>query len=262
MILAAKIGIGVGSLLAAGLGFGAYRRHHNKSMFPVAPPGVPQPPGTVEPPYNPTVPATDPVHAAAAKLMSTLSGMSATQQPFADCSNFQGAFNATTPPPSTPLATDGRYGPKTQAALQSVVAPAFAPSNFFPSSGANSAVPSAGAAPANPNVDVNTAANTLVAYGSSIQKGSLSDVTTFQHAYNLTGPAQPLTEDGKYGPMSQAALQSVLNASGSGAQAPSNGYGPVGTIPMFSGGVNVDPSVVTAAAAVQQALDAALATGI
>ncbi len=200
-------------------------------LTPVTPPGKPQPPGIVLPPPH-SASGDDPVHAAAAALVQAIQGMgSAPTGSFAACSNFQGAFNAVS---STKLATDGIYGPKSQAALQSVITPAVAPPNML-GTGATAATPAVPAPPPDTSVDVFTAASNLVAMG-SIPKASIAAVTTFQHAYNGHGPAQALTEDGKYGPMSQAALQSVINAMGSGQSAPKNPYGAaLPSIPTFPG---------------------------
>ena len=199
----------------------------------VTPPGTPQPPGIVIPPPV-SAPATDPVHSAAADLLTYLNTNPVpSQSPIAAVSNFQGAFNRVST--STTLAVDGLYGAKTQAALQAIITPAVAPANFFPASGATSAVPSTPAAPPDTSVDVNSAAEALVSMG-SIPKASISAVTTFQHAYNSHSPTQQLTEDGKYGPLSQAALQSVLNFNGGGEKAPNNPYGAAPTtIPTFPG---------------------------
>jgi hypothetical protein len=89
-------------------------------------------------------------------------------------------------------------------------------------------------------VDVYSAANVLVDMG-SIGTASDSRVTTFQHAYNAHSPQVQLVEDGKYGPMSEAALQSVLDYAASigqamdAPQAPANGFGPMGTEYTFPG---------------------------
>jgi hypothetical protein len=198
--------------------------------IPITPPGQPQPPGPVMIPVPPLV-IPDAVHLAAAQLLTALATGGPTQNPIPACLNFQNAWNGVNP--SQSLATDAKYGPKTQAALQSIISPATAPGNYFPS---NVQVPG----PANPapapttGVDVQSAAHTLVAMGATIPTASDGRVTTFQHAYNLHPVAVKLTEDGKYGPMSQAALQSVLNYSGGGT-APKNGYGAVGAIPSFPG---------------------------
>lgn len=196
---------------------------------PVSPPGAPQQPGIVTPPPN-SASASDPVHAAAAALVQYLISNPCTQQSFAACSSFQGAFNAVS---STKLVVDGKYGPKSQAALQSVIAPAIAPPNCFPETGATAAVPMNPAPPPNPNVDVYTAASNLVAM-KTIPRAAIAQVTTFQHAWNAHGGSTHLVEDGKYGPLSQGALQATINAMGSGQAAPKNPYGPAPTsIPTF-----------------------------
>ncbi len=197
---------------------------------PITPPGTPQPPGPVVLPSPPAL-IPDSLHVSAAVLLTAVMTMSPTQAAFPQCLAFQQAYNATGP--SMALATDGKYGPKTQAALQSIMAPAVAPGNFFPSATQVPGPPVPAPAPTT-GVTVQDAAAVLVAMG-SIPKASDGRVTTFQHAYNAHPVSLKLAEDGKYGPLSQAALQSVLDYVGNGQTAPKNPYGTVGVIPAFPG---------------------------
>lgn len=185
----------------------------------ITPPGVSQPPGVVISPV-PMQNVPDAVHDAAAKVLQFFGTMGVTSGVNTLVHAFQSAYNATGH--GTALATDGKYGPKTQAALQSVVSPAIAPQ-------ASSAHPVAQPKPApapDPSMvgDIATAANALVAFGS--KKGSFKEVTTFQAAWNAHPGNAPLVVDGKYGGNSQIALQAVLNWMATGGQAPPSAYGP------------------------------------
>jgi hypothetical protein len=202
---------------------------------PVTPPGIPQPPGIVMVPPAPS-PSSD-LDQAAAALVTFLNSNPPTQDSIPVCVQFQQLYNQSKP--AQALATDGLYGPKTQAALQASIAPAVAPGNYFPSD-SQVAPPTVSAAPPTLNVDVLSAANVLLQM-SSIGKESDSNVTTFQHAYNGHNPSPQLVEDGKYGPMTQAALQSVIDWASSQGQAmasdtaPPNGYGAMASEPVFPG---------------------------
>jgi hypothetical protein len=201
---------------------------------PVAPPGVPQPGGAVAIPVSPAVQDGDGLHNAARNLLTSLgtTGASTAKNPMV--SLFQSAYNTTNPP--TRLKPDGVYGVKTQAALQSVIAPAAAPS---PAPGATVSTgpvrvqtPPVVAAPPIGNVDINSAASTLAALV-AIPKTSDRRVSTFQAAYNMTPGVQHLAVDGKYGGATQGALQAVLDSLGTGMQAPKNPFGPMVSAPGF-----------------------------
>lgn len=201
---------------------------------PIAPPGVPQPGGAIAIPVAPAVQDGNALHNAARNLLTSLgtTGASTAKNPMT--SLFQSAYNATNPP--TKLKADGLYGAKTQAALQSVIAPAIAPT---PAAGATVSTgpvrvqtpPVVAAAPIG-NVDINSAATALSALV-AIPKTSDRRVSTFQSTYNMTPGVQHLAVDGKYGGATQGALQAVLDSLGTGIQAPKNPFGPMVAAPSF-----------------------------
>jgi hypothetical protein len=198
---------------------------------PIAPPGTPQPAGVVALPIAPVMSDGDALHTSARALLTALATTAPSSGSNPAVSAFQTAYDATNPP--VKLKVDGKYGPKCQAALQSVIAPALAPSNFFAGSApVKVQTPPIQAAPAIPNVDVTGAANILAAVV-SLPKSSDRRVTTFQHAWNATPGVLHLAEDGKYGGSSQGALQSVLDYMGTGLQAPKNPFGPVVPAPSY-----------------------------
>ena len=198
---------------------------------PITPPGAAQTPGVVALPISPAVTDGDPLHTAARGLLTALGTLPPSHGSNPAVAAFQAAYNATNPP--TKLKVDGEYGPKCQAALQSVIAPARAPANFFAGSSPTVVqTPPILAAPALPNVDVTGAAN-ILASAVSLPKGSDRRVTTFQHAYNQTQGVLHLAEDGKYGGSTQGALQSVLDYMGTGLTAPTNPFGAVVPAPSY-----------------------------
>jgi len=198
-----------------------------QAVIGLTPPGVSQPPGVVVslPPVRVVPPA---LHDAAAELLSQL--LAGAPAPGVT-SGFQSHFNALARP-AVKLAVDDRYGPKTQAALQSVVTPAVAPPGSVGPTGlplVPVALPAQPAPQPNPAiVDVFQAAADLAqALAGGGRKGSIPQVATFQAAWNARPSASPrLVPDARYGPNTQAALAAVLAASDSGDVAPQNAYGP------------------------------------
>lgn len=202
---------------------------------PLMPPLVPQPRGTIQLPAPPPMVDGDALHTAATLLLTVLNTRGPSPGPVTEVGGFQRAYNATGP--TTPLATDARYGAKTQTALAATIAPAVAPAPLHPG-GARPAPPPVPAALPIPNVDVTGAAGVLAALA-TLPRTSDPRVSTFQRAYNVRigSGGKHLIEDGKYGASSQAACQAVLNWMGTGLQAPPNGFGtPIGAIPAFPGG--------------------------
>jgi len=203
---------------------------------PIQPAGVPQPRGMVQ---TPAPPAPSAALTNAARAVLTYF---ATSQPargsVPQVKTFQSLYNSNGP--QMPLNPDGIYGPKTQAALQSVVGSAPVPAHILPVT-VMAAPPAIPAAKPVAGFDV-TGAATILANMAATQSGSrfpkTSDkrVSTFQAAYNTTPGVLHLAVDGKYGPGTQAALQSVLNWMGTGMQAPDNPFGaPPKSIPTYPG---------------------------
>ena len=213
-------------------------------------PGQPLLPGTLALPVTQSVDG-DALHTAARVALTALSSLTPTRAPVAGVMAFQVAYNLTNPP--VKLKTDGIYGAKTQAALQSVIGSAVAPQAFVSHPGVKVGKPPIKAAPPKavvplaatesvptqplpglgftPKLDVAGAANVLAGLV-AIPKTSDSRVSTFQAAYNLVPGVLQLAVDGKYGPSSQGALQSVLNWMGQGGVAPRNPFG--GTVPSYT----------------------------
>lgn len=213
----------IGWILSAAAAFGGYELYKKEkakkgTTNAVAPPGAKQPPGTVAIPKIGAV--SDQLHAAAASAVQFLNTTSPNTSSNAPISAFQNAYNVANP--SAPLQADGKYGAKSQAALQAVIAPATAPGNWFPGGGVAVPGPAVPAAPATQNVSVVDAANAIVSMG-TVPKASVSQVSTFQLAYNGTSPATHLVQDGKYGKLSKAAVQATLDANGGGT-APNAAY--------------------------------------
>jgi hypothetical protein len=269
--------LAIGALSAAGLTahvVTASRSSLKTKASPITPPGLPQPSGVIAIPSPPasSSAANDPLHQAARTLLTKLSGMAPSKAPFPECRAFQNTWNLSNP--STRLNPDGKYGGKCQAALQSLIAPAIAPANFFP--GGTAPVASGGGpvvvakplvpvAPATPGMTLSQAA-TILAAAANPGKASDTRVRSFQNAYNLTPGVTHLVPDGKYGGSTQGALQSVLDFLGGGLQAPPNAFGGVayvGSPPIFPPGrvasPPLDPSLAAlgplAAASGQAALE-------
>jgi hypothetical protein len=185
---------------------------------PIQPAGIPQPAGYVSLPAPP--PTTTSLQSAAQNLVTYLARTTPGKASVPAVQAFQTAYNMSGP--STTLKSDGIYGPKTQAALQSVMGGAPAPAHFVPS-GAVAAPPLIPAAKPIAGVSVTGAAQVL-ANLTSIPKTSDSRVSTFQNAYNQYAAVHVIA-DGKYGGATQGALQSVLDFMGTGGQAPKNPFG-------------------------------------
>lgn len=214
-----------------------------KAPTMITPAGKPQPPSIVisQPPM-PTEVVSSALHDAAAHLIQ-LGERQSLKTTVSDATvlAFQKAYNANRPPVA--LALDGKYGPKCQAALQSVVSPAVAPVPNAPPGMpiAVVAAPTGGVAAANPALvnNVLEAGNNLARYFAGTgKKGSFGPVTTFQTAWNQHRSNKPLVVDGKYGPSGEAALQAVFNWSASDAggppnAAPKNAYGARIPVPVF-----------------------------
>jgi hypothetical protein len=250
-----------GLLLAAGaLGITgavahAFSKAKEPKTSPVQPAGKAQPPGAVAQPAPPPVTDGDPLHTTARLVLTALKN-GATRNPVPAVRNFQVAYNGTRPPPAIPLATDGKYGPKCQAALQATLGSAPVPENAFgganvPGLQAHAAAPQGSAnvgritvagpavAPASPLPSSIQQAASVLAGLSYLPKTSDVRVATFQKAYNATSGVLQLPVDGKYSGATQAALQSVLNWMGSGQQAPANAFGMVayvGSPPVYPPG--------------------------
>ncbi len=188
----------------------------------LTPPGVPQPPGQVIS-LPPVKAPADPLQVAAAALMQGLQNGTVGTGPSPLTQSFQSAYNAYAKP-SVPLGVDAKYGPKSQAALQSVVTPAIAPQASLAHPVVSPAVP---AAPANPTITnpQQAASDLLTFFASGAKKGSFPQVSTFQAAWNSVPGNTPLIVDGKYGANGQAALQGLLTWMGTTTPAPKNAYG-------------------------------------
>lgn len=212
---------------------------------PIQPAGIPQPRGMTS---LPTVVPSAGLTQAARVLLTYLNTNTPGRGPIPAVQAFQTAYNMSGP--STTLKSDGVYGPKTQAALQATVGSAPVPGHFL-SATVTVAPPVIPAATPVVGYDVTGAATVLANMtakqsGSFFPKTSDKRVSTFQAAYNQTPGVLHLAVDGKYGPGSQAALQSVLNWMGTGMQAPDNPFGaPPKSIPTFPGsaGTQIDPSL-------------------
>jgi hypothetical protein len=253
MLLLGKIALGVGGLLTAWTGYELFQGHKDKEKLtrgtgygpgqsagqgvvaaaaPIQPPYVPQPRGTVLLPAPPPMQDGDPLHTAATNLLTYLTTQPPSGGPMPLVGAFQKAYNATLP--AVPLATDQKYGAKTQTALQATISPATAPAPAY-SGGARPAPPPVPAAPPLANVDVTGAAEILASAG-QLPKSSDRRVSTFQLAYNtrIGASGRHLIEDGKYGAATQAACQAVCDWMGTGLVAPPNPFGaPMGAKPKF-----------------------------
>lgn len=149
-----------------------------------------------------------------------------------EVSAFQASYNAVHP--VTPLHVDGRYGKKTQAVLQSVIAPAAAPAPLGAARRAPFVAPPSpkAAAPSSSASDINGAVNgVLRLFSDRASQGSFSEVTAFQNAWNALKADNPLVANGIYNPKTEAALNAVLayvahTNNMSTGQAPPNAYGP------------------------------------
>ncbi len=191
----------------------------------VPPVVVPSPAGPVPAPIAAPViqvPPQSQIATAAATFLQYLNQSGVSASSTSACRVFQNSFNLTSPP--TLLQTDGIYGAKTQAALQGCIAPATAPQNAIGGTVIPSGPPAATPNPSLVN-DVSAAAQALLAMGSPIPESSNSTVSAFQTAYNSHPVAAQLVVDGKYGPKTQVALQSVLDWIENGDTAPTGGYG-------------------------------------
>jgi len=222
---------------------------YKKVKYPVggiAPPGTAQDPGTVV--SLPGLPAMSAAQMAtlqmsAASLLQSLNTGGLVTTSTSPVLAFQSTWNASG---GLALQTDGIYGSKTQAALQTVIAPAVAPSNILPAQPPVSLPAAVVPAVSNPLPDVLTAANAILTdYPSGGDRTSTQDNANFQTAWNQLNPATHLTVDGLYGPLTAAALQSVLNNAGTGQTAPGNAYGAVGAIPAYPGSTAVATVDVT-----------------
>ena len=225
--------------LVTGLGgLGVYKavsaKHHatDHPAAGVTPPGAPQPAGTILLPPSPVVNDGDALHTAARALLTTLAATPPSKEFVPAVAVFQQAYNGRGP--VVKLKPDGKYGGKCQAALQSVIAPAVAPTSAYGAllAGAPGPVrvarPPVTAAPPMTNVGINQAA-TVLASAAGLTKSSDPRVSTFQRAYNLTPGVLHLVEDGKYGGSTKTSLQSVLNWLGQGGMAPPSPF-PLGAI--------------------------------
>src|SRR5208283_1625396 len=111
-------------------------KHGGDAAHPILPPGVPQPGGTVLLPVTNSVDG-DALHLAARGLLTALSVVLPGKTSIPAVLALQVAYNATNPP--VKLKADGIYGAKTQAVVQSLVAPSLAPKNAFGASGGSRA---------------------------------------------------------------------------------------------------------------------------
>jgi hypothetical protein len=254
---AAKLGIAAASVVAGVLGFKLFTKERKKTQgstvfappghpisglpssgagapVGITPPGVSQPPGQVIS-LPPVRNVTDALHDAAGALLQGLQQGTVGPGYSQLTETFQSLFNRNSSP-SIPLATDGKYGPKTQAGLQSVITPSVAPS----ASMTHPVVRPANPAPApNPvlSQDAGGAAEAVVTlFASGAKKGSFPQVSTFQAAYNAQSGNTPLVPDGKYGGMTENALKATLAWSGSSSTAPKNAYGAAPSkVPVWQG---------------------------
>jgi hypothetical protein len=267
MVLAAKLGLGALSLLGVGgTGYAVHRHYANKKTAAglpattpagaplasgqpaagITPPGVPQPGSAVV-----NLPATNAgpaLQQAAAALQTDLNTNGAPTAFDSTVQAFQTAWNAdpNAGGAGQVLAVDGLYGAKSQAAFQSCITPAVAPTAVIPSASGTvapvavpvnqAAAPAAGAYSSGTDQDLVDAANALV--NSPPAAGSNTPTSTFQTLWNQYQPNQQLVVDGEYGPNTQSACQAVLNwtatdpnvvAQGGVAQlAPPSQYGAAG----------------------------------
>jgi hypothetical protein len=209
----------------------------------ITPKGVPQPADALVS-LPPVVKPADPLQDAAARLLQWIrvNGIQPNRK-VVEVASFQKAYN-THAKPKTPLATDGVYGSKTQAALQAVITPEVAPSLLSaPSKVVDPVTPGPVepplVAPAPVVVPKEPAPSAIAASVDNIElaatklialppkKGSFEPVRSFQLAWNAHTKNAPVISDGMYGPNTQLILQAYLNWEGKGRKAPANAYGKV-----------------------------------
>lgn len=217
--------------------FSAYKKKPSVSTAK----GVPH--ETQSPSANPAHPAVSAsMHDVAAALLERAKRGLSESEVSSEAHAFQQAYNQTNP--KVTLSVDGKYGPKTQAALQSVISPAGAP----PALSKHGRVQASPVAPpadvaAEPDdamsQDIQTsAANLSDFFASGAAMGSFTPVATFQRAWNQVKPNDLLVENGQYGPKVEAALNAVIsyyeNTQGLTMQpAPANPYGAVKDVFIF-----------------------------
>jgi hypothetical protein len=205
----------------------------------ITPPGVIQPSGSLIS-LPPMQNVSNALHDAAAALVQSLTTFGVQKGVFVqEVKTFQDAYNVESGV-KTKLAADGKYGPKGQAALQSVITPAVAPSSESGTPVVQPLNPAPAADPVAVN-DIGAATAALVsAFAKGARKGSIPQVVTFQQAWNAHPQMTAVVPDGKYGGNTEVAVQSVLNwMAQSGVSpspiAPKNAYGKVSKpIPVFT----------------------------